>query len=225
MLTGQAAGALAAIAVSQNLQPRQVSPGMVQRTLLDFHVGLAKQELSDLPRNGEEWKAAQYALVHGWIVAASQGYSPLQAMTRAQAADALASAFGLLPSAGMFERRWGYQITSEATFKDVPLYSKHSPGVEALAAAQALLPCAKASNVFCPEEIETVADFLDSLRILDRLSQDQAAITAGRPSIGESNRAASINRSEQQSQAPLTRIKAAEILYHNLEPAVQSSRP
>lgn len=224
MLTGQAAGALAAIAVSQNLQPRQVNPGTVQRTLLDFNVGLAKQELSDLPRNGEEWKAAEYALVHGWIVSASQGFSPLQAMTRAQAADALASAFGLLPSAGMFERRWGYQINSEATFKDVPLYSKHSTGVEVLATTHALRPCAEASDLYCPEEIETVGNFLASLQVLDRRSQAQAPTTLGNASTGDSNSANSTKGRTEQTEAPLTRIKAAELLYDTLDPARQNSR-
>lgn len=41
-----ATGALGAIAVKYNLQPRPVNPEIVQRTLLDFNVGAHQQLIS-----------------------------------------------------------------------------------------------------------------------------------------------------------------------------------
>ena len=93
MLVGQAAGALAAIAVRQQVQPRQVNPGAVQRAVLDFNSALAKQELTDLSRNVPEWRAAEYALVHGWLSQIPEGFVPQQTLTRAEAAHALALPF------------------------------------------------------------------------------------------------------------------------------------
>jgi len=219
MLTGQAAGALAAIAVAQHVQPRHVDPGVVQRALLDYNTGLAKQELNDLPRNTEEWKAAEYALVHGWVSDAPEGFAPLQALTRAQAADALVAAFGLLPPATALDRRWGYQLAAEATFKDVPLYSKHSPGIEALAALQALKPCAKESGLFCPEETETIADFISSLSVLKRRSGAGSSGVIDQASANDARGIAATEAFGEKREVPLARIQAAEILYRELDPA------
>jgi hypothetical protein len=224
MLTGQAAGALAAIAASRNVQPRRVDPASVQRALLDFNTGLAKQELSDLPRNTDEWKAAEFALVHGWVSAVPDGFAPLLPLTRAQAAEALATAFHLFPKATALDVRWGYQLSSDARFKDVPLYSKHSPAVEALAAMHALGPCAMAADRFCPEEIETVTDFIASLTTLKNRSDAQTSGTAGSASPGQSNAALTVGGAGEQTEAPLTRIRVAEILYRSLDPAHQSPR-
>ena len=166
MLIGQAAGALAAIAVSQKVQPRQVDAGVVQRTLLDFNSALAKQDLVDLARNVDEWRAAEYSLVHRWLPQAAEGFAPQQTLTRAEAADALASAFRLLGPPTEIDHRWGYEPSPDATFKDVPLYHKYSPEIEALAQVRALRACAKSTDLFCPEDVETVGDFRSSLTIL-----------------------------------------------------------
>ena len=224
MLTGQAAGALAAIAVAQKVPPRQVDPGMVQRAVLDFNSALAKQELSDLPRNVEEWRAAEYALVHGWLSAAPEGFAPEQTLTRAQAADALASAFQLLKVATDLDRRWGQEAPASATFKDVPVYSKYSAYVEVLAAAHALRPCAKASDLFCPDQVETVEDFVSSLSALKRRSGAQSSGLSGKISIAESGTPVATDGEGDQAEVPLTRIQAAELLYRYLDPARQNPR-
>lgn len=217
MLVGQAAGALAAIAVAQNKQPRQVDPAMVQRALLRFNSAIAKQDLADLPRNVDEWSAAEYSLVHGWLSPEPEGFVPRQTLTRAQAAQALAAAFRLLPSPNELERRWGYQTSSRATFKDVPLYSKNSAEIEVLAAVHAVRACSKGADFFCPDDIETVAEFISSMTALKPDSQVRNAHSA--PS-GESP-------IPTQSQAdgddtPLTRIRAAQLLYRYLDPARQN---
>ena len=220
MLIGQAVGALAAIAVSQNLQPRQVAPGAVQRALLDFNSGLAKQELKDLPRNVDEWKAAEYSIVRGWISEVPDGFAPKQTLTRARAARVLASAFELLPKATAFERRWGYQPSSN-TFKDVPLYSEYSASIEALAAAHVLRSCAKAADLFCPEDVETVSDFVSSLVLLKRRHDTRSSDAVYSGSLGESIAATAIERAGEPTTIPLTRMDAAKLLYRYLDPVRQ----
>jgi hypothetical protein len=213
MLIGQAAGALAAIAVSQKVQPRQVDPGVVQRALLNFDSALAKQDLVDLPRNVDEWRAAEYALVHNWLAQAPEGFAPQQTLTRGEAVAALVSAFRLLGPPTELDHRWGYQPSPEATFKDVPLYTKYSPDIEALAAAHALQPCAKATDLFCPDDVESVADFISSLTVLKSRSGSQD------PRMSST---AMANRARDQGEVPLTRIRAAELLYYSLDPTGQN---
>jgi FAD dependent oxidoreductase len=208
MLVGQAAGALAAIAVSQNIEARKVDPGLVQRAVLQFDSALSKRDLSDLPRNVDEWRAAEYALVHHWLPEAPQGFLPQPTLTRAEAANALVSAFQLLPPPNELQRRWGYQPSPNATFKDVPLYDKSSADVEVLAAAHAVRSCAKASDLFCPDDAETVADFVSSINTLQHRSdvQSTSAPNSANDAAGD------------QADAPLTRIQAALLLYHYLDP-------
>lgn len=221
MLVGQAAGALAAIAISEEIQPRQVDPGTVQRAVLKFNSALAKQELSDLPRDVDEWRAAEYALVHGWLSAVPEGFGPLQTLTRAQAASALSSAFQLFPAPNELDRRWGYQTAVSATYKDVPLYSKYSADVETLAAAHAVRPCAKAADLFCPEDVETIAEFVYSLEILKGRG---GAKSLEKEAVSDTAKPATSAGEGDQAEAPLTRIRAAELLYRSLDPAVFGAR-
>jgi hypothetical protein len=221
MLVGQAAGALAAIAVSENVQPRQVDAGVVQRAVLKFNSALAKQELSDLPRNVNEWRAAEYALVHSWLTAVPEGFEPQEPLTRAQAASALASAFQLFPAPNELERRWGYEPAVSATYKDVPLYSKYSADVEVLAAAHAVQPCLRASDLFCPEDVETVADFVYSLKVLKSRTDAKSSDTKA---VGDSAKLVANVGEVGQAEVPLTRIRAAELLYLSLDPETPGAR-
>lgn len=61
MMTGQAAGALAAIAVTRNIQPRNVKAVHVQAALLDSGVNLSLCTYSDVPANHKHYKAVQIA--------------------------------------------------------------------------------------------------------------------------------------------------------------------
>lgn len=210
MLVGQAAGALAAIAVSEKIQPRKVDPGLVQRAVLEFNSAVSKQDLSDLPRNVDEWRAAEYAMVHHWLPDVPQGFVPQQTLTRGEAAGALVSAFRLLPPPNELERRFGYQPSPNATFKDVPLYAKNSTDIEVLAAAHAVRPCAKASDLYCPDDAETVADFISSINALQRRSDARSS--------GSDDSAPAARGAGDQADAPLTRIRAAELLYRYLDP-------
>jgi hypothetical protein len=59
ILTGQAAGTIAALAVKQGKQPRELDPRAVQRTLLDSGCTLVQRWHSDVPWRSPVWKATQ----------------------------------------------------------------------------------------------------------------------------------------------------------------------
>lgn len=63
MLTGQAAGALAALAVKNNLQPRDVPVSLVQDQLLRDRSMLSLSLFSDVPTTSDDWPAAQFAAI------------------------------------------------------------------------------------------------------------------------------------------------------------------
>lgn len=213
MAIGQAAGALAALAVRQDIPPRKVNPETVQRTLLNFNVTLAKQEFSDLPRNVDQWRAAEFALVHNWLEERAGGFAPNERLSRAEAAEALAAAFGLLPVKSDVDRRWGYAPAEEATFKDVPLYSKHSPAIEALAASHATQPCKSRDHLFCPDDVEAVSEFECSITDLKRPKEKPPSPIA---TEGGADQSGSESRKSARPEVPLTRVKAAELLYEAL---------
>ena len=219
MLIGQAAGTLAAIAVKQGVQPRQVNPEAVQRTLLDFNVTLAKEELTDLPRDVDEWRAAEFALVHKWLPEIAGGFIPKKTMSRAEGAEALAAAFHLLSVKSDLDRRWGYEVSSNATFKDVPLYSKYSAAVEALVAVKALQPCNAAGDMFCPEEPETVGEYIASVRALKSRAENHESQTASLERVGADGPASAVEHNGTRKEGSLNRIEAAEVLYKVLEPS------
>lgn len=76
MLTGQAAGAIAGLAVKYDVSPRYVDPLKVQRALLEAGSALALCHFSDVPRNHPFWPAVQIATVRGWIKPIATPTSP-----------------------------------------------------------------------------------------------------------------------------------------------------
>jgi hypothetical protein len=59
VLTGQAAGAIAALSVKQGVQPRQLNPVQVQSALLDTGSTLVPRWHVDVPFRSPIWKATQ----------------------------------------------------------------------------------------------------------------------------------------------------------------------
>ena len=59
MLTGQAVGTMAALAVKRNVQPRELSPLEVQSVLLDSGSTLIQRWYADVPWGSPLWKATQ----------------------------------------------------------------------------------------------------------------------------------------------------------------------
>lgn len=67
MLMGQAAGAIAALAVKHHCRPRDVDPVLVQCALLDARTTLLITPLSDVARKGWEWKPIQLVTTRGML--------------------------------------------------------------------------------------------------------------------------------------------------------------
>lgn len=65
MHTGQAGGAIAALAARGGVQPRQVRPADVQSALLDAGSRLSLYEFDDVPRGSRFWKTVQMATLYG----------------------------------------------------------------------------------------------------------------------------------------------------------------
>jgi hypothetical protein len=64
MLTGQAAGAIAALAVKQGVQPRSLKPSEVQRALLRAGSTLIQRWYADVPWGTPLWRATQLLALH-----------------------------------------------------------------------------------------------------------------------------------------------------------------
>lgn len=67
MATGQAAGALAALAAAEGLPPRRVDPLKVQRAVAEGGSRLALCLFSDVAETHPLWPSVQVATVRGWI--------------------------------------------------------------------------------------------------------------------------------------------------------------
>ena len=67
MMTGQAAGALAASAIKNNLQPRDVKPLHVQKKLAEAGVVLSLCNYSDVPRDHKNFAAVQISNLYGLL--------------------------------------------------------------------------------------------------------------------------------------------------------------
>ena len=88
MLTGQAAGAIAGIAVSMNVQPRAVPPLAVQSALLDGGSTLSLTYYDDLPHGTELWKYVQLATLYQIISYPEPKFLPANAVNSEEVAEA-----------------------------------------------------------------------------------------------------------------------------------------
>ena len=218
MLTGQAAGAIAGLAVRGKIEPRRVDVTHLQQVLLEAGSSLALPMLSDVPRSHPRWPAVQLAVVKEWMPVATnharsmpgelddnpdnpQRGSPLNEID--ETAPDGRRAFGIkrpvtrCEAALAVTRRAGIPPArpAAARFDDVPLYHNCSRFVEALAGSGAALPCRGNQRQFCPDEPVTGAEFV--------LMLGKSLAAAAQPALG------AIERTEK----PLTRGEAAEILW------------
>jgi len=76
MMVGQAAGALAAFSVKNNLQLREVSPVIVQSALLEAGVVLSLCKYSDVPPEHPYYNSVQLSNLHGFIEPLEPPHSP-----------------------------------------------------------------------------------------------------------------------------------------------------
>jgi hypothetical protein len=203
MLTGQAAGTLAALAVSKGAQPRSVSPERVQIALLQSGSILAREPMPDIPMGTRPWQAAQFAVTHDWMKTDGKGFAPGKKLTRAEAAETLAYAFSLTTAPGEYDA----PKYTKATFKDVPLYVEASGAVETLHAVGIAMSCKQSMDLFCPDGFFTTDQFIQLVVALNaRKSPNHVEDTAylHRDVLG-------------QDDDPVTRGDAAIILYNYQE--------
>ncbi len=170
MLVGQAAGATAALAVSQGREPRAVSPVAVQRALLAEGSFISKYQFTDVPTTHPRWADVQLATAHGLLTGSGGNtFDPDGALTRAQAAMLVARLFKLpLPPvetpahtavsraqfAALLAHGLGYRPTfvpAGRQFSDVSSHHGMYAVVEYLATRGVRVPCTAGDDVFCPE--------------------------------------------------------------------------
>ncbi|MGV3663634.1 MAG: FAD-dependent oxidoreductase [Prosthecobacter sp.] len=92
MLMGQAAGAIAALAVRHGVQPRAVSPVLVQDMLAHAHGPLTYTPVQDVASDKPDWPAIQMVTVRGLLPLEAGKFAPRRVMTAAEAATILAPA-------------------------------------------------------------------------------------------------------------------------------------
>jgi len=195
MLTGQAAGTLAALSVLQHKQPRQVDPAAVQYQLLRAGAVLAMEEDSDLQHGTELWQAAQFVVAHGWMSASDGKFQPSLPLTRGESAELLAEAYSVAKPFNEFRPA----IVNKATFSDVPLWSRYSAPVERLMTLHAADACPSMPQIFCPSKPASASSFL---QFATRLSTRRESAAVG-----------AVKNVNAQTGDVLTRGAAALILY------------
>jgi len=97
MLMGQAAGAIAALAVQRNVRPRDLDPVLVQLALLDADDILFLTPITDVRRDSPDWKPAQLALTHGLMADEKGKFNPRGKLTTADLAAIVAKLFPPVP--------------------------------------------------------------------------------------------------------------------------------
>lgn len=210
MLTGEAAGTLAALAVKQGIQPRAVPAEQVQIALLHSGSIVARQPMPDLVMGTRAWQAAQFAVVHQWMEMKSAGFAPNDRVTRAAAAVILTRAFALNGPSGdssNYTVMYGKRVLTKATYADVPLYADDSVPVEAWHSTGSIPACTQSPALFCPDAPITLGEFTDSIE----------AIFATRANAHKKVRAELLRDVEGAENQPLIRSDAALILLNSQE--------
>jgi hypothetical protein len=172
MLTGEAAGTLAAMAVAEHKQPRNVSSDDVQIALLQAGDILAREHMNDLTVGSSLWQAAQFAVVHQWISIAKNDsfFRPSLLLSRADGARILVSAFlGKQSDSPAVANTGGFDpppLTTEQPYSDVQMYDPVFNATANLHASGAAPPCRQAPDRFCPNEPLSIGELLHAVALL-----------------------------------------------------------
>lgn len=154
--TGQAAGAIAALAVRHGIQPRAVSPLETQIELANSGARISMYAHDDLRYPSAWWSDVQVAGARGIMVGTTLShFSAADAITRREAAVVLARTLGYAPVGAPVP------AITQPTFADVPAGDWGLPYVEAIAAHGITSGCSDKPKKFCPD---------------DRMSREQFAV-------------------------------------------------
>lgn len=102
MLMGQAAGAIAGLAINYRVQPRNLDPVLVQQTLLDAGAILQIAPLRDVAREAPEWAAVQLTTTRGLFALEEGRFGPTNRLA-AHELPGIAAALGVAPVAAAAE--------------------------------------------------------------------------------------------------------------------------
>jgi FAD-dependent oxidoreductase family protein len=173
MLMGQAAGAIAALAVKNGVQPRAVDPVLVQRVLLDAGDPLNLTPLKDVARESRDWPAIQLTTVHGMLPLENGKFVPQRPVTAAELAGVLQQLSASAPPANPAE-----PVTRSAFAEALRLAMAGSKVKLEFASADA----DKAKPITRSEAAQVIAEFLELRAIAKTIGAAQTlAWTSLRP--------------------------------------------
>jgi hypothetical protein len=205
MLTGQAAGTLAALAVRENKQPRAVSAVEVQGELLKMGSILAREPMADLDQGMMPWKAAQFVVAHQWMTMGEKGFQPEVTLTRGDVAAILDRVFQLSAPADNINAMYAKANFERSSFADVLLYSPIFSAVENWRKQAAIPACTSAPALFCPDGKIRTGEFVDAVLALGVKKNPALTRDALRRNVSLAE------------DAPLSRIQAAIILFNSAQ--------
>ena len=144
--TGQATGAIAAVAVRHRVQPRNVSPLETQMELANSGARISMYAHDDVSYPSAIWTDVQIASARGIMLGTTPShFAAANTITRREAAVVLARTLGYTPVGGPLP------AISKPTFTDVPIGDWGLPFVEAIAAHGITSGCFAAPRMFCPD--------------------------------------------------------------------------
>jgi hypothetical protein len=142
MHTGQAAGAIAALASRTGRAPRDVNPLEAQLALVDAGLHVGVHTFADVPRGTFYWPAVELASARGILVGRAAGhFGAAEPMSRAQAAVWLARLLDLDTTP-----------PPRPSFDDVPAGHFAYAFVEAVRRAGLTSGCSASPPRYCPED-------------------------------------------------------------------------
>lgn len=142
MHTGQAAGALAALAVDRGVEPRAIDAALVQDALVEAGQRLGVTKFSDVAQGSFFWPSVEFVSGRGLLIGKEDGsFGVTDEMTRAQAAIFLARLLDLDTS----------NPPASPTFTDVPTTSFAYAEIEAVVSRGITAGCGDGST-FCPSD-------------------------------------------------------------------------
>ena len=147
MMTGMAAGTIAAIAVARGIQPRNVPPVLVQDALLASRVpsNLSLYTYDDVPRDSPRWGDVQLASTNGVLIGEGNfQFGANHPLTRAQGAVAMQRTF-----------RYPIDPPSSVAYADVPSTSPFWRFVQAMTRERITAGCGTDPSglpLFCPDD-------------------------------------------------------------------------
>lgn len=151
MLTGQAAGTIAALSVQHHIQPRQLNPALVQRTLTSAGAIISPYAFPDVSRDNEFWSSTQMVSARGIMIGYGNGlFGVNDNLTRRDTAITITREFNLPTD----------PPPASPTFADVPATDYGYQYVEALYPAHIIEGCLTSPLRFCPDRTITRAEYV-----------------------------------------------------------------